>query len=100
MDKLKKRKILLFTLLIWVLFLLVSAEILLFTSFDHECIGINCPICMQATIIKKFLQSLLLASIAFFLVNPLTYSAKINSYFSEPHFIYLTPVILKTRFNS
>jgi len=99
MEWLRKRKILLLTLLIWFLFLLVSAEMLLFTAFDHECIGVNCPICMQAATIKNFLQTILLASIALFLVNLITYSAKTNSNFSEPHFSYLSPVILKTRFN-
>jgi len=100
MERLNKKKLLLLTLLIWVLFLLVSAEILLFTAFDHECLGVNCPICTQAVTIKNFLQVLLLASIVFLLVNLLSYSAKIVFCYLEPHFSYLTPVILKTRFNS
>jgi len=95
-----KKKTLLLILAVFIVFGVVSAETLIAAEHDHDCIGENCPICLQIEVAKCFLRAFNLAGfIAFFII--------FHAFFIQAHRIYykllyyfLTPIKLKVRFNS
>jgi len=99
MEQSQKRKILLLVPAICIGFTIFYTETLICSCHDHDCIGEGCPVCMQIEAAGKFLNTMKLAGIFFFLAACLVFFA----YSLKKHVVFqpclLSLLGLKVRFN-
>jgi hypothetical protein len=81
-------------------FSLVFSEVLVSGEHEHDCIGADCPICLQISAVRDFLKllkmayiSLGLAVFAVLIAPVFSKSAKFKAY-------YISPIMLKVRINA
>jgi len=96
MKLLSNRKIILLALALCLVISVVFAETLITGSHDHDCTGMNCPICLQIEMAK----SLKLAIITLSFISCLLSSVLIPKICAGLYDYSLSPIMLKVRFNT
>ena len=91
-----KRKIIFLTLALCLVISVIFSEALVSGSHDHDCIGTNCPICLQI----EMARGLKLAGIVLFFISCPVFSAVIPKIYTGLYDYSISPVILKVRFNT
>ena len=94
-----KKRMLLFALAVCIFFAVVFTETLSANALDHDCIGLDCPICLLIKAGHNFLK--ILKSISFLLFAAfLLFFARVFKRYIGLNAYPLSPVTLKIRFNS
>ena len=96
----QKTKVLLLLLVLCVSFMVVFDDLLISAVIEHECIGVNCPICIKITVLKSLQKTIKVASVSFTLAALLIYFSNNKSKYFEFSFIKFTPIPLKVRINA
>jgi hypothetical protein len=100
MKKCPQKRLIPLVLTASLLFAALSAEIFIFTHFDHDCCGLDCPVCLQIQTAQNILKELGLAFAAIFLIGfafkPTLAAKRIHYYCGFP----ATPIFLNVKSNT
>jgi len=100
MDIYPKWKIMFLILAACIAVSVVFTEPLIAAGHDHDCMGEDCPICLQIEAAECFLKTLKLAEISLFLTACSLLFVQFHKKYACLIFCFLSPVTLKVRFNS
>jgi hypothetical protein len=100
MMKFPRKRLLSIALAACLAFAALSAEIFTLTHIDHDCDGLDCPVCLQIDIAQNALKALALAFIAAVLAG-FTLRAKFAAQQIYRYFTCLmTPITLHVKSNT
>ena len=100
MELCPKRKILFLAIAVCITFSVVFAENLAAGEIDHDCMGENCPVCLNIETAKGFLNTLKSAGSFSSLTSHLVFTSTIPENNAEYNIYPNSPIALKVRFNS
>ena len=94
------RKFIVFVMAACIAFSLVFTMVAAMDCREHDCIGEGCPVCLWIETVECFLKTLKQAGIGLLLAVCSLFTVQIYKKYAEFTSCFLSPVLLKVRFNS